>query len=186
MQNKLVSGENIKTINGNSILGEGNIEISGYDDTELWTNLETIGKMAYAASMQSSNHENTVIPELREEIAAVQPMISVTWSELKEMRDNATLKPGQQYRIIDYVTTTAQANTRSAGHPFDVIVTADSENTLNEEARACIHEGDTYFSDAGAKLEAWKIWYSLDNDVERFAWADTENGKGVIYRMIDE
>ena len=114
------------------------------------------------------------------------PLISGTWSELKEMRDNATLKPGQQYRITDYVTTTSQAGTQSAGHQFDVIVTADSENTLNEEARACIHEGDTYFSDAGAKLEAWKIWYCLDNDAERFAWADAENGKGVIYRMIDE
>lgn len=156
-QDALISGTNIKTINGNNILGKGNIDISGYDDTEL-----------------------------REEIAAVQPMISVTWSELKEMRDNATLKPGQQYRIIDYVTTTVQEKTHSAGHPFGVIVTADSESTLNEEARACIHEGDTYFSDAGAKLEAWKIWYCLDNDTERFAWADAENGKGVIYRMIDE
>lgn len=157
LQNKLVSGENIKTINGISILGEGDIEISGYDDTEL-----------------------------KEEIAAIQPMISVTWSELKEMRDNATLKPGQQYRITDYVTTTSQAETQSAGHPFDVIVTSDSENILNERARACIHDGNTYFSDAGAKLEAWRIWYSLDNDAERFAWADAENGKGVIYRMIDE
>lgn len=96
-------------------------------------------------------------------------MISVTWSELKEMRDNATLNPGQQYRITDYVTTTSQANTQSAGYPFDIIVTADSENTLNEEARTCMHEGDIYFSDAGAKLETWKIWYCLDNDAERFA-----------------
>lgn len=171
-QDTLISGTNIKTINGNDILGEGNIDISGYDDTEIKTNLETVGKMAYEAAMRSSNHENAVIPELREEIAATQPMISVTWSELKEMRDNATLKPGQQYRITDYVTTTSQADTQSAGHPFDVIVTADSENTLNEEARACLHEGDTYFSDAGANLAAWQIWYSLDNDVERFAWAD--------------
>ena len=29
LQNKLVSGENIKTINGNSILGEGDITIEG-------------------------------------------------------------------------------------------------------------------------------------------------------------
>ena len=26
----------------------------------------------------------------------------------------------------------------------------------------------------------------LDNDTERFAWADDQNGKGVIYRMIHE
>jgi hypothetical protein len=28
--------------------------------------------------------------------------------------------------------------------------------------------------------------YCLDNDTDRFAWADEVNGKGVIYRMIDE
>lgn len=89
-----------------------------------------------------------------------------------------------QYRITDYACTTTQANTQSVGHPFDVIITADSENTLNEEARAVQHEGDTYFADCD--LNAWKIWYCLDNDNTRFAWADSVNGKGVIYRMIDE
>lgn len=89
-----------------------------------------------------------------------------------------------QYRITDYACTTTQENTKSAGHPFDIIVTADSENTLNEKARAIQHEGDTYFADCD--LSAWKIWYCLDNDATRFAWADSVNGKGVIYRMIDE
>ena len=110
----------------------------------------------------------------------------VSWGELRTLRDNNQLKAGASYRITDFVTTSAQENTRSAGHQFDIIVTADNENTLNEVARACLHEGDTYFSEAGANLAAWKIWYSLENDTERFAWADTQNGKGVIYRMIDE
>lgn len=112
--------------------------------------------------------------------------IEITYSDLVSKRDNSELIPGQKYRIIDYVTTTAQVNTTSAGHQFDIIIKALSENVLNETASACLHEGDTYFSEAGAKLEAWKIWYCLDNDTSRFAWADTENGKGVIYRMIDE
>lgn len=128
------------------------------------------------------------IKEVRESIANINPapMVSVTYSELVELRNNGRLIAGMQYRITDYVTTTAQENTRSAGHPFDVIVTADSNNALNEVARACLHEGDDYFLNEAPKLEAWKIWYCLDNDAERFAWADTENGKGVIYRMIDE
>jgi hypothetical protein len=37
-----------------------------------------------------------------------------------------------------------------------------------------------------AKLEAWQLKYCLDNDTSRFAWADNVNGKGVIYRMVDE
>ena len=208
------------------------------------------------------------------------PMINITYANLVELRNNSKLIAGMQYRITDFVTTTAQENTRSAGHQFDVIVTADNENTLNEVARICRSEFDiekykdafyeawgekmlyvgtqeyegkeyhlyesesqnlqmlvdfnqikahhyeqsnsypcccypsfargcdglswedwqlgsyygesiqfkydapTYF--ATSKLEAWQIWYSLDNDAERFAWADTANGKGVIYRMIDE
>ena len=109
---------------------------------------------------------------------------SITWSGLKTLRDAGKLIPGMQYRITDYTCTTIQENTRSAGHVFDIIVTADSESTLNEAARAIKHDGDTYF--ANSDLNAWKIWYCLDNDTTRFAWADGTNGKGVIYRMIDE
>ena len=29
-------------------------------------------------------------------------------------------------------------------------------------------------------------WYCLDNDTTRFLWADATNGKGVVYRLIDE
>ena len=35
-------------------------------------------------------------------------------------------------------------------------------------------------------MSAWELKYCLDNDTTRFAWADTENGKGVIYYMRDE
>ena len=193
------------------------------------------------------------------------PMINITYANLVKLRNNSKLVAGMQYRITDYVTTTIQINTRSAGHQFDIIVTADDENTLNEAARACRsefdiekykdaysgswgekmlyigtqeyegkecrlyeseshdlqmlvdfshplkthtaideiypfvyypsytrefdgydwsmwkdgreysdviqfkHEDPSYFD--SCKLEAWQIWYSLDNDTERFAWA---------------
>ena len=112
------------------------------------------------------------------------PILELTWAELKTMRDASQLIAGCMYRITDYVTTTVQNNTRSAGHAFDVIVRADSASVLNENAFATWHDGDTYFS--SAKLNAWKLKYCLDNDSTRFTWADTTNGKGVIYRMIDE
>ena len=98
--------------------------------------------------------------------------IKITYSELVELRDNSQLTPGCKYRITDYVTTTAQENTRSANRPFDIIVEALTENTLSENAKACLHEGDTYFSENNAKLEAWEIKYCIDNDSDRFAWAD--------------
>ena len=110
--------------------------------------------------------------------------VTVSYQELVELRSENKLVPGKQYRITDYTCTTKQANTRSINHLFDIIVTADSDSTLNEEAIAVQHTGDSYFS--GCDLNAWKIWYCLDNDTTRFTWADTTNGKGVIYRMIDE
>ena len=115
---------------------------------------------------------------------ATELSVKITWSELKTLMSNSQLVVGQQYRITDYTCTTTYVATKSAGHVFDIIVTADSESVLNEEARAIQHDGDTYF--ANCDLNAWKIWYCIDNDTNRFAWADTENGKGVIYRMIDD
>ena len=90
----------------------------------------------------------------------VTPILK-TWAQLRDARDAGNLIPGQYYRITDYVTTTMQENTRSAGHQFDIIVRADSANTLNEQAWAVKHDGDTYFKDA--RLEAWELKYQLDN-----------------------
>lgn len=108
----------------------------------------------------------------------------ITWSALKTLRDGGNLTPGQLYRITDYTCTTIQTDTQSAGHLFDIIVLALSGSTLSETAWADHHEGDTYFSNC--RLEAWGLKYCLDNDTTRFMWADTTNGKGVIYWMKDE
>ena len=108
----------------------------------------------------------------------------ITYSDLKALRDGYKLTPSRLYRITDYITTTVQSNTKSAGHHFDVIVLALSETELLEQAWVIHHEGDEYFTNNN--LSAWKIWYCIDNDTNRFAWADATNGKGVIYRMIDE
>ena len=116
--------------------------------------------------------------------SAVLSMVSITYAEMKELRDQSKLKAGQLYRITDYVTTTTQENTQSAGHVFDVIVLATDANTLNENAKVIKHEGDTYF--ANSNLDAWEIKYDLDNDTTKYAWADETNGKGVIFYMKDE
>ena len=111
----------------------------------------------------------------------------VTYAQLVTLRNNSGLVAGQWYRITDYMTTVANdTEARSAGHPFDLLVMATSSNTLSEEAKAIKSSRDSngYFADAN--LNAWKVWYCLDNDTTRFQWADVENGKGVIWRMIDE
>ena len=99
--------------------------------------------------------------------------VKATYQQMVDMREQGKLIPGQYYQITDYVTTTAQAETQSAGHPFDILVRADSVSTLNEQAWTVRHDGDTYFQNAN--LEAWRLKYCLDNDYDRFAWCQRES-----------
>lgn len=163
----------------------------------------------------------------------------VTWQELKNLRDNSHLTPGYLYRITDYNCTTTQENTRSAGHQFDIVLLALSEDKLAEEGWAMMNESNIYdvtFNDGVTKkcyvypaaiqsgaynfvdietllgeedyldnindiektaeydggssclrieglqynyfqnsnLSAWKVWYCLDNDTDKFAWAEKD------------
>ena len=95
-------------------------------------------------------------------------MIPITYSNLKTERDNGRLIPGMKYRIIDYVTQCYYTAT-SSEHPFDIVVTAIDNHTLDENARAMLHDGDEYF--ANCDLNKWEIKYSLDADPNRFDWA---------------
>lgn len=123
--------------------------------------------------------------------------ISTTYDAIKGMRDSGNLVKGATYRMTDYVTkingtydlSTIGASgyvhvAKSAEHPFDLLLYAIDESHLSEIAKATWHDGDSYFADA--KVNAWDIRYCLDNDTTRFSWADTEDGKGVIYWMRDE
>lgn len=111
------------------------------------------------------------------------PYVAISYSDLKALKEASGLAVGKKYRIIDYVTTTTQADTISAGHQFDVVVTAISSDKLSEDAQAILHDGDTYFENN--TLSLWKLKYDIENDITKFAWAD-ESGKGVIYEMTDE
>ncbi len=121
---------------------------------------------------------------LQDSLSDSENMVSLEYSELVYKVNHSELIPGMQYRIIDYTCTTTQTNTSSASHVFDIIVTADSETELSEIARAAHHSGDTYF--ANCDLDSWELKYCIENDTNRFAWADSTNGKGIIYYMKDE
>lgn len=159
-----------------------------YNGTQ-WLEEFTLNNSSFTANQWAainSGITDTWINDTNEKLENITSttIIEITWSDLKAKRDAGELTLGQLYRIIDYQCTTTQSDTESAGHQFDIIVLALSKNTLSEQAYAALHSGDTYF--ANNKLSAWKLWYCLDNDTDRFAWADSTNGKGVIYRMIDE
>ncbi len=169
------------------------IENEGMDDMLTFDRCNAFNFVACSCQESRSSSEDMEISniDLSSEIKALgvklwPNLIPLTYQELFFLRASSGLLPGAFYRITDYVTTTSQENTQSAGHQFDVIVLALTNDTLAERAWACHHEGDTYFQNS--HLEAWQIWYCLDNDSDRFEWSvpASDGGKGVIYRMIDE
>lgn len=123
--------------------------------------------------------------------------ISLTYAELKALRDSGKLVPGQYYRIIDYVTVMSETvfdptsgqtfniHMKSAGHPFDILVLATSESEISQNASAMHHEGDEYF--ANSDLSAWQIRYRFADPSRHYEdLMIPEDNKGVIYWMRDE
>lgn len=102
--------------------------------------------------------------------------IKITYQELKTLRDNSELVPGQTYQITDYETITTEYETATANHYFDVVVTAESENTLAQQAYAAHSERDTDGYFANSDLSKWILNYSLDNAGSEFEWAPSDDG----------
>lgn len=175
-----------------SVTPEGNPEYKRYKyNGTQWIEEFTLNNSSFTANQWAAINSGITdnwINDTNEKLENITSttIIEITWSDLKAKRDAGELTLGQLYRITDYQCTTVQPNTRSAGNQFDIIVLALTNNTLSEQAWAALHSGDTYF--ANSNLSAWKLWYCLDNDTTRFVWADNTsgNGRGVIYRMIDE
>ena len=79
------------------------------------------------------DNEAIYIKNSTNEIVDFTPIsiVNLTYNDLKNLRDNSKLKPSQYYRITDFVTTVANdPEARSAGHPFDIIVSATDVETL--------------------------------------------------------
>lgn len=221
--------------NDHELLTPEAISDNNYDTTESALN--------YAIA-RGLRDDDTVQDEFTD-LLANKSLIEVTWQQLKNLRDNSNLIPGSLYRITDYQCTTTQAETRSAGNQFDIVLLALNNNVLSEQGwammsmltniwsvhfsdgiikecylynlgfnvdedenvvaiidkstmlgctyiesgfynfnyaeKSCFLDDDSLiFTDSGlqhdyfqnCKLEAWKVWYSLDNDTTRFAWAD--------------
>lgn len=125
-------------------------------------------------------------------------MTMTTYSQFASTVENSQLIPGMKYRITDYVTKIngvydlsliGQTGmylpyATSAEHQFDLIVTATGTRTYNENVKASLHSGDTYFSNNN--LNAWELKWTHKNDINNYLFADTTNGKGIITFMRDE
>lgn len=100
--------------------------------------------------------------------------LRVTYSNLKSLRDNGNLIPGQKYRITDYKATTQGLSGISvADHSFDIIVEALTQNTLSESAKAA--KSDNTLGTKQQDLFSW--------DMNPGNWTKTTNAE--IQQLTD-
>lgn len=117
-------------------------------------------------------------------IATLQ--MEATYAELVQMATDGQLIKGMRYRMTDYETMTSQSGTTSAGHPFDLILTALDEYSFSERCSAVrsARDLDGYFAEHN--IGAWDVWYDIANNQERFAWAVTKGASiGVDLSFLD-
>jgi hypothetical protein len=108
-----------------------------------------------------------------------------TYDELINVR--GSFKPGAYYIITNFTTILTDSyrtnnNISSYRYNLQIILRAKNNSELYETGLLFFESGNL----SDNILSEWKIWYSLDNDTNRFEWANPDNGRGVIYRMIDE
>lgn len=104
-QEQLVSGTNIKTINGESILGEGNLEISGgggtTDYTQL-TNKPQINSVELSGNKSLSDLGIQPAGNYIEAGTGTQPQINtITVLTQSEYDGLSTKDPNTQYLIVE-------------------------------------------------------------------------------------
>lgn len=99
------------------------------------------------ANLKTGKAEQEEVNELRGKLdnISVDLLININHADLCDLKNAGNLVPGQKYRIEDYVTIINEAGKFSDEHPFDIVVTALSENTLSEEASAIAHEEISFF-----------------------------------------
>lgn len=122
---------------------------------------------------------NGQVYELAGSGGSASDITNITYEELKELVAASGLVPGSKYRITDFVSIYIEGEVylnKSAGHQFDIIVTAKTNSELYSQASAALHEGDDYFSNCD--LSKWELKYNINSK--------NEIGKGEIYYMKDE
>lgn len=104
-QEQLVSGTNIKTINGESILGEGNLEISGSGGTTDYTQLTNKPQINFVELSGNKSLSNLGIQPAGNYIEAgtgTQPQINtITVLTQSEYDGLSTKDPNTQYLIVE-------------------------------------------------------------------------------------
>jgi len=102
------------------------------------------------------------------------PTISVTYSELLNLKDSSLLEIGKQYLLTDYMTEYTQPVTnvfKSSGIVEQLIITATDVDKLHNECKSMLYPQDV-------------VYYEITGDIGN-GYGVEGFTKGKIYRRID-
>lgn len=211
-QDALVSGTNIKTVDGQTVLGLGDLK-SVKMVLITWADLKALrdaGNLIPGMQYRITDYVCTTVQEdshsvgnkfdiivtadapsvLNERARAAHHTPDVYVTTFSDgVKKSCYVRYAQRvnwklmYVVIDSATLKccgAYAEDLSFnGMNLTVSNHASTDLTVSKTEEYCDYFHYTNFA-------KWELKYSLDNDTDRFAWADAVNGKGVIYWMKDE
>lgn len=106
------------------------------------------------------------------------------------LRDSSELVPGQEYVICDYtyvVPEELEGYFSTQGFIYEIKCIAISPSAIYEKVK--VESAYGFFNQTAIDHDGYyfkaEVWYTLDNDNVKYPWCSV-NGKGVIYRIIDE
>ena len=138
-QDTLVSGTNIKTINNQSILGEGNIEVSGEVDlTNYYTKPEADGKFA---TITAINEQAADISALQTAMNGKQPTL-VSGTNIKTINNESLLGEGN-IEVAKKTDIPSTDNLATKDELTAVETVANNANTKADAATSRIESVET-------------------------------------------
>ncbi len=214
----LLSRSTVKTINGESILGEGDITIEGGESSQpmVSTTWEELKEMRDSASLvagtwyritdyvtttsqsgtRSLEHPFDVVvlatgaDTLSEEARAARHegdiSISVSLMGMNFFYKGVLTVDGVEW--FEFENPEAGSIVSSSATPAigDIVYPYFDGMVATEEAypiESVSESENEYFLNNNANLDAWKIWYCLDNDKVRFPWAVAKTKKSIVVQM---
>ena len=159
-QDTLVSGTNIKTINGNSILGEGNLVIEGgdvdlsnyYNKTEVDTKLDAKQNTLVSGTNIKTINGESVLGEGNIEVAKKTDIPSTDNLATKDELTAVETVANNADTKADAATSRVESVETSLGNKQDTLVSGTNIKTINGES--VLGEGNIEISDYYTKTEA--------------------------------
>ena len=202
-QDKLVSGVNIKTINHQSLLGSGNIDIQGggeaYDDTEIREEIATVsGKVDTITSTLSDKAEKSDLEALEATVEGIDDKVTILDEKVAEIEEKDYLtkqvadnlyQPIGDYALRSEIPTDYVSNDRYN------IYTAETQNVINGKQDTLTAGDGITIKDNVVSLEvidpqpeipSKEIWYTTtDGLIIPFSSSsllknEYINGKGIL------